>query len=666
MRRLAAVASVVALGISAIALLGWTLQVVALERLAPGLATMKANTALAIFCCAAGLLGQTRHSFTRTAAVAVAAGGATLAGASLLEILAGLDLHIDQALFLDPATAAAGHPGRPSPATALCLLCVGVAIAALRRFPRLAQPLATASLVLSTLALLGYAFGIEALYRVHAYSSMALHTATAIALLSVGALLSRPRQMLPALLLSRSRGGVLTRGLIPATVIVPLTAGWICLLGYRDSLYAPEFGFALFAMANIVTFALLIWINAEMLDSADVRRKRVERDRDQALVRERAAREAAETALAARDQLLSVVSHELRTPLQPVTLVAEALAARGDLPDDVRPDVLLIREQLHAEVALIDNLLDVVRLQEAKLSTAPELVKVDAVVAHVLEKLRPTFDAIPVTISVELLSGPHFVLGDGGRLHQMVDNLLSNAAKFTPAGGRVQVKVESRAGRLRFSVSDTGIGISPEAMPRLFNVFEQADLSTRRRFGGLGLGLVISRRLAEMHGGTLTAESSGVDLGTTFTLDLPLAHPPAVALLKTPVQPTPSRSIPSSRRLLLVEDNPQTLSLLKRLLTSKGYQVVPASSAFEAVTAVDESPHPFDVLVSDIGMPDLNGWDMMELLGGRAPPRSIAVSGFVGDSDRQRSLAVGFAEHLPKPVDLDRLLRAIETPAMVA
>ncbi len=342
--RLAVACGAVTASVGTLVLAGWALQVTALERLSPGLATMKANTAAALAGCGLGVVARAvgRGPTARVVAAIMAAIVVAIAATSLVESASGIDLGVDQQVFADPATAAADHPGRPSAATALSLLCVGVSLAVLDRAPALAQALAAAAV--AVLALLGYAYGVAALYGVRMFSTVALHTAALLAVVSVGTLMARPLRCVPWLLVSRSRGGTLARRLLPATVIVPLVVGWACLGGLRAGLYAVGFGFALFALASIGVFFGLVWLNASALDASDARRRRLEADRDALLVAERAARAAAERAVAARDQLLSVVSHELRTPLTPVLLIASQLRRRAELPADVTADLQLICE----------------------------------------------------------------------------------------------------------------------------------------------------------------------------------------------------------------------------------------------------------------------------------------------------------------------------------
>ena len=683
MQRAAFAAGVFTAVLGGLVLVGWSLHVVALQRLLPGLATMKANTALSLCACGVALAVRARPRRRRwldRAAIGLAIAAAVSAAAVGAEWATGIDLRVDQALFADPMTPVDLHPGRMSPGTAAAVACVGGALATLDGVAGVSQLLGVAAAAASLLALLGYAYGIDALYRVSLYRSMALHTAVALAVVSGGALMARPLRCLPALLTRRSDGGRMARRLLPGVAVVPLALGWACCGGDRAGWYDAPFGFALFALASIGVLAALVWVDATATDRVDAVRRRVQADRDRLLVREQLARATAERALAARDQLLSLVSHELRTPLTPVLLIATDLAARADLPAEVTRDLVVVREQVGVEVRLIDDLLDLVRLRQGKLSLDCRPVPVGAVVGDVARLFARTFAERRVALDVVLPGtasdrpGPddRTARVDPDRLGQVVRILLSNALKFTPAGGRVTVGWgEAAAGWVAVDVRDDGVGMAAEVLGRIFAEFEQADASTTRRFGGLGLGLAIGRQLAVMHGGTLTVASDGPGRGSTFTLRLPTV-PAAVGPPEAATgAPTPTAiahdpadaSPPAGLTILLVDDDRQTLQALAKLLDRLGHRVTTAASAAEALAAMAGRPAmTFDVLVSDLGLPDVSGWDLMRQARDRSPSLAgIAMSGFVADADRARSRDSGFAVHLAKPLDLPRLTAALAT-----
>jgi signal transduction histidine kinase/CheY-like chemotaxis protein len=465
-------------------------------------------------------------------------------------------------------------------------------------------------------------------------------------------------------------------------VIVPLVIGWLRLKGQQAGYFDTEFGIALFALTNIIILALLVWWNAEQVDEADARRRAIEADRDDLLAREQAARQRAETAVTARDQFLSIVSHELRTPLTPVLLIVTALRRRGDLPADALEDIASIEDQIQIEARLIDDLLDLARLGQGKMALEPVACDLNEVAAGVAGPFARVFAEKGVELKTDLRAAPSRVRVDPQRLAQVLRNLLENALKFTPAGGTVRMSSSSgdecaqAAGdgngigngavpaRVCLTITDSGIGLPAGQIDRIFDPFEQGDPSTTRKFSGMGIGLTISRLLTELQGGTLRASSAGANQGSAFTVSFPLlAEAPTAAA--APVQAAPTSTAQSaaapaaSRRILIVEDNADTLHALRRLLQSHGHRVYEANSAQQALDVIDAEP--IDLLISDIGLPDVSGWELMRQLRENHPDvRGIALSGFVTDEDRRRSLESGFVEHLSKPIELSRLLAAVE------
>ncbi len=377
----------------------------------------------------------------------------------------------------------------------------------------------------------------------------------------------------------------------------------------------------------------------------------------------RRAKEAAEQANEAKDQFLAVLSHELRTPLTPVLLTASALQVDPGLDPDVREAVAMIVEQVELEAKLIDDLLDLTRIARGKFLLNLQRLDGHDLVRRAIEVCRATIDAAGVALAVEMAATDRDLSADPTRIQQVLCNLLANGAKFTPRGGRVTVRTRtepsgSAAGpRAHFvvEVSDTGVGIDPEALPRIFNAFEQGERSITRRFGGLGLGLTIGRTIADMHGGSLTAASAGKDRGATLTLSLPLATAP------TPAPVVAQQPVPPVRRLkvLLVDDHVPTLRMMTRLIQSLGHDVRAADSAATALDmARADCP---DLLISDIGMPGRSGWSLLADVRAACPtaPIAMAVSGYGTDDDVRRSHSAGFARHLVKPIGLDGLRAAI-------
>jgi signal transduction histidine kinase/CheY-like chemotaxis protein len=399
----------------------------------------------------------------------------------------------------------------------------------------------------------------------------------------------------------------------------------------------------------VMTSMLLAAIFAE--------RKRAEEEQARLLARESEARAEAEAASRAKDQFLAALSHELRTPLTPVLAIASGLAADDRIPPGPRRQLDVIRRNVELEARLIDDLLDLTRITRGKLDLRLEVTDVRKVVEHTIEiSCEREIAAGRLRVVTELAPEDHRLWADPSRLTQVLWNLLSNAVKFTPAGGTITVRSLAGPDRLALQVSDTGIGIDPEVMPYIFDAFEQGRIRGPRRTGGLGLGLAISKAIAEMHGGTLSVASEGRGRGTTFTLSLPRGRdlpaapeaPPVSAEIQNP------KSKIQNLKILLVEDHADTAEAMADLLSLSGHQVTIAGSVAEALAAV-RGDGVFDLVVSDLGLPDGSGIDLMRELSARHGLRGIALSGYGMEEDVRQSLEAGFERHLTKPVSLPQL-----------
>ena len=379
-----------------------------------------------------------------------------------------------------------------------------------------------------------------------------------------------------------------------------------------------------------------------------------ERKRAEEAIRQ--AQEVAEAANRAKDQFISVLSHELRTPLAPLLALAGALQAQQDLPEHLRSDMELIQRNVEMEAALIDDLMDVTKISRGKIILQHEIVDVHDCLQTALEMCRGTIEIKRLEMQREFQAAQHHVWADPARLRQVFWNLLSNAVKFIPDEGRITLRTRNVGDRLQLEIIDTGIGIDPEVMPRIFNVFEQGEQNRIRRFGGLGLGLNIARAVVELHQGRLTAFSEGRNKGATFTVELATVPPP-----KKPMPPasvvepeTETRSL----RILLVEDHPDTLLVLLKLLEKWGHVVTAAASSRKALELVS-GQQKFDLLISDLGLPDGSGLDIMRQAKERSGLPGIALSGYGAEEDIRQSREAGFSGHLVKPVNIAALRTAI-------
>ncbi len=384
---------------------------------------------------------------------------------------------------------------------------------------------------------------------------------------------------------------------------------------------------------------------------------------------ERTAREAAEESNRLKDEFLATVSHELRTPLTAI-LGWSRLLEGGTLDDSVTQQAVeTIWRNAKAQAQIVDDILDVSRIITGNLYLDLHPLEVVPVVENAINVVRPTADAKGIKIETYFDTTPAMISGDANRLQQVVWNLLSNGVKFTNSGGRVCVKVSQLSDVVEVSVSDTGQGISREFLPYVFDRFRQADSTTTRQHGGLGLGLAIARHLVEIHGGTIKGESRGEGRGATFTIQLPLVETPTgKAEFTDPNQHKLARSpqLLSGLHVLLVDDDSDTLTLMATALTRRQANVTAVSSAGEAIQAINRKRP--DVLVSDIAMPDEDGYGLIEkirLLENGAVDKipAVAITAYAKDEDRERALSAGFQIYLAKPVELTELISVVARAA---
>lgn len=675
------------ISLAILSLIGWVLDIPLLKSLIdrPNASPMKVNTALSLICISLAMYLQTPVTppgespstrsgrATRVIRDILALFAALLTGLTLAQHLFQIELNIDQLFITDESPAPMKLPGRMSAATATCLLLLATAAFFTTRLHALARGLTILAVTLAYLGLCSYIYGVDALKPVSLFSTMAVHTAISLVLLATAHFLATPIRDADDLLGSEHTGGIVARRILPVTLVLTPAIGYVRLKGQHWGYYGTEFGLALFAVANVMALACFVWWQGMHLNRSDIRRRQLESDREALLVREQAARERAERASRAKDQLLSVVSHELRTPLTPALLLVRSLESKADLPSDVRSDLQTIREQIAIEVQLISDLLDLAGIESGRLRLDPSLTDLRQVVADMVNILRPTFTEAGVRIDLSLPFDPVTTHADRNRLGQVVRNLLDNAAKFTPHGGAVSISVADsppdHPGFAVVKVVDSGIGIEPHQLDKVFNAFTQSDSSITRRFGGLGIGLTIAHDIVLAHNGTLKATSQGLGRGSTFTVSLPRATNPQPSSPSQPPSPRltlPARTATSSSsaspsnalKLLIVDDNPQTLSILTRLLRNEGYRITQAPDATSALKAA--SGDKFEVIICDIGLPDMDGWSLMRTLKDANPSlRGIAISGFVSLEDATRSTEAGFERHLPKPLDINQLTQAL-------
>jgi signal transduction histidine kinase/ActR/RegA family two-component response regulator len=402
---------------------------------------------------------------------------------------------------------------------------------------------------------------------------------------------------------------------------------------------------------------LMAWLEIRAFPSAYalslyIRNITPRREAEEAL---RLAKEKAEASSESKDRFLAVLSHELRTPLTPVLMVASARATDPAVPPPVRDEMAMIRRNVELETKLIDDLLDLSRITTGKLHLSFESVRVNEMVAQVCEICRSEVEAQGLTINLVLSPDVDGIRADASRFQQILWNLIKNAAKFTPRGGSITITTTSQDGCIVIEVSDTGIGIDPENLTKIFDAFEQGDVRRTREFGGLGLGLAITQALVTLHDGTIRAQSEGIGRGSTFTIEMPSIYSDLVAAKEGADAPASA----SRATILLVEDHHDTGLVLKALLEQRGYSVILATSVAEALATAAEQR--FEILLSDIGLPDSTGYQLIRSLKDLRHFRGIAMSGYGMEEDIRKSLEAGFEKHLVKPVNINALENAIKS-----
>ena len=416
---------------------------------------------------------------------------------------------------------------------------------------------------------------------------------------------------------------------------------------------------------------------ARSLEAEIAERKEAEERLKDSLIREQIARSEAETANRMKDEFLATVSHELRTPLNAIigwshmlrkARLDEAMVARA---------LETIDRNAKSQAQLVEDILDVSRMITGKLHLDMEPVDVASVINAAIDAVQLAAESKGIQLKVTLNPSARHTFGDSSRLQQVVWNLLSNAIKFTPSGGRIEVRLERAGSHIQLRVTDTGQGIKPDFLPFVFDRFRQADASSTRKMGGLGLGLAIVRHLTELHGGTVTAESAGDGCGATFRIKLPLARARDRAKPRkskarrlqsiedgtATATPTPSLD---DVQVLLVDDDRDTLQLLIVALSELKANVQTASSAAEALEILEWFKP--DVLVSDLAMPNEDGYSLigkvraLDAQNGRQTP-AVALTAYVRVEDRTRALSAGFNMFVPKPIEPSELITAIATLA---
>ncbi len=396
-----------------------------------------------------------------------------------------------------------------------------------------------------------------------------------------------------------------------------------------------------------------------LFDSSD--RRRYERE---LLLARRAAEQAAQDLLDAdkrKNDFIALLAHELRNPLAPISGAVEILRRSEHGNDLVEKTAEIVGRQTAQLTRLVDDLLDVSRLGQDKLELKRVAVDLSSVVYQAVETSTHLFDVAGIKFTLALPDSPTYVEADASRLAQVFENVLNNAAKFTPRGGAVTLTLQCDAGQAQIRIRDTGIGIEPARLSEIFDLFMQAGDSSRRQ-DGLGIGLMLARSLVERHGGRIFVESAGLSHGTEFVIALPMLLDAPSSVSPAFAQERESAAPPSSRRVLVVDDNADSAEMISLLLKFAGHEVEIALDGLQALAAsVSFAP---DVILLDIGLPVLNGYEVAQRIRARSgvQPLLVALTGWGQDEDRRRSKAAGFDAHLVKPVDHAQLMKVVAAP----
>jgi len=399
--------------------------------------------------------------------------------------------------------------------------------------------------------------------------------------------------------------------------------------------------------------------------------KQVEKERERLLLQEKAARQEAEAANHMKDEFLATISHELRTPLTSILGWARMLNSGKLSESQVQHAHQVIEQSANAQARLVNDILDTAGIVAGRFKLDAKPVEIERVFRAAIEVIRPAADAKKINLRALVDEGESIVRGDANRLQQVIWNLLSNAVKFTHEGGSVEARLTRSPSQIEISIADTGIGIEPQFLPYIFDRFRQADSTSTRRYGGLGLGLAIVRHIVELHGGSISASSAGIGRGATFAIKLPAASAQRAeyepdrrpeSKFRQPIEGKGERQKLLGLRLLVVEDDPDTLDLLSFVFEENGAEVIAAGSVSDALNALERSRP--DVLVSDLAMPEKDGYDLIMQVrsrslekGGNIP--AVALSAYTRAEDRSRALAAGFQVHVSKPVDPNRLVAVV-------
>ena len=635
----AQLASLVSAGAGVAVLIGWLADIPPLTSLyLPG-PTIKTNAAIGLTCLGlANLLLIAPHGRRHWdhAAYLLASVPPVIGALTLSEHVFGWELGIDQLIATEPVGAMATvSPNRMGPPASTANLLLGLALLlGSRRTGRgaaAAHLLAFISGVVALLAVMGYAYGLSELYAVARYTGIALMTAVALLVLSIAIQAGRPETGLAALLCREDEVGVFARRMVPAAIFLPFSLGWLLTRARGAGLIDAPFAIAAMSLVLIVLLAAVIWRTGTQLVLSLDARAETERALGES---ERTLREADHQ----KTEFLATLSHELRNPLAPIRFAVELLTGPPAAAERARQT---IERQVRHLTRLIDDLLDLTRITRNKLNLHVRPSQLQPLVSDALDAVASELARGRHEVHVDLPPQPVWLQVDPDRVVQMLVNLLTNAARYSDPGGRITIGAAVDLENVTISVRDTGHGIAPADLERVFERFVQVGGTPH---GGLGIGLALVRALAELHGGGVEAHSEGTGKGSEFRLRLPRAE----------AQPAEVRGhaavAETCCRLLVVDDNRDAADMLGGLMTSAGHAVAVVYDGDSALRRAESFKPQVGLL--DIGMPGMDGYQLARRLRERWPDLFlVAITGWGQEEDRRQALAAGFDAHLTKPAD---------------
>jgi signal transduction histidine kinase len=639
-----------------ITLAGWALDVPRLTDWRNDGISMFVNPAMCIVICGvalACLVTGTRPGWRRYVVWLLATVVATVAVLTIFELSTDINLVIDTLLgqreWGQRAATAPMRMGFPASASlaalSIGLWCATFGLAA----RRVASGMAIFVVTITSVSLVGYWFGADEMYGIARFTGIAWQTSTMLAGLGVGLMAAVPEFGFVAALRSDDAGGSVLRRLIVPIIGVPLLLGWLRVVGQKADLYEFAFGTAIRTVVEIVLLLWLLWWTARgiSLHASAARKAQIALRESEQRYREIAS--AAKDADRRKDEFLATLAHELRNPLAPIGNALALIQHAGNDRGIQQQAHETIQRQFGQMVRLVDDLLDVGRITRDKLELRKQRVELASVIHQAVETSRSLADGLGHVVRVNLPREPIWVHADPVRLAQVFINLLNNACKFTEAGGTISISAERVGSEVFVSIKDSGIGIAPDKLESIFEMFAQVDQSLERTRGGLGIGLTIVKRLVELHGGQISVRSGGAGLGSEFIVRLPVLvekNEPAPAATK------PSDAAPKPRRILVTDDNQDAAKSLALLLRYGGHVV---ETAYDGRQAIEKAEvwRP-DVMLLDLGMPEINGYDVCRAIRQTTWGKDIqivALTGWGQEQDRRNTRDAGFDAHLVKPVD---------------